>query len=359
MSPDSAFSATLERDFARHRQFLFGLCYRMTGSAADAEDLVQDTFERALVQPPPDATRELRPWLTRVAINLAVDQLRKRKAAKYRGTWLPEPVPTESLIDPAADGGGHYDLLESVTFAFLLALEALSPVQRAVLLLRDVFDYSVRETSSAMSLSEANVKTSLFRARATLAGYDAQRCIPTAALRKRTERALQRFMLHLATDNVHGIEAMLREDVVALNDPGERFVAACKPIVGREKVSFFHRKIGRFFEVMDPNPRFAVCELNGLPALLFAFEPQRNDVSARDVVRLELDRHGKITQIHTILAPDKLRRVRFDHMQQLPWIARQLARGVRRALARFQSEKQRVSPHLQVHRLSRARLMAE
>src|SRR5262249_10814504 len=144
-------------------------------------------------------------------------------------------------------------------------LEALSPSQRAVLLLRDVFDYSVRETADALELSEANVKTTLHRARAIMADYDARRCVPTPALRKRTERVLKRFLRHLATDNVSGIEALLREDVVARNDPGE-FVAARKAVVGRRKVALFHRKIARLVELGRADARFGIADLNGLPA---------------------------------------------------------------------------------------------
>src|SRR5262249_44906179 len=159
------------------------------------EDLVQDTFERALRAPPDDTARNLRPWLARVAVNLSCDHLRRRKAAPYRGTWLPEPVPTEAPQGKPSERPPHarYDLLQSATFAFLLALEALTPSQRAVLLLRDVFDYSVRETAEALELSEPNVKTTLHRARQTMSEYDAERCVPTRALRKRTERVLMRF----------------------------------------------------------------------------------------------------------------------------------------------------------------------
>ena len=120
----TAFASALRREFGLHRDFLWGLCYRMTGSAADAEDLVQDTFERALRSPPPDSERSLRPWLARVALNLSCDHLRRRKLAPYRGSWLPEPVPTESLRaveQRGARADARYDLLESTTFAFLLA----------------------------------------------------------------------------------------------------------------------------------------------------------------------------------------------------------------------------------------------
>jgi RNA polymerase sigma-70 factor (ECF subfamily) len=348
-------STTLASDFAQHRDFLWGLCYRMTGSAADAEDLVQDTFERALRSPPPDAARSLRPWLARVAVNLSCDQLRRRKLVPYRGTWLPEPVPTESLRSGSADGGradARYDLLESTTFAFLLALEALTPSQRAVLLLRDVFDYSVRETAEALELSEANVKTTLHRARAAMSRYDAQRCVPSAKLRKQTERALRRFLLHLATDNVRAIEAMLREDVVALNDPGE-FVAARKAVVGREKVVLFHRKITKLVDLVHKGARMAIVDLNGLPALVAEYDPVRSDFAPRQVVFLQLDEHGRIRQLNAILSSAKLRGLSFDRLRAPNLLERFAATGVRSALTKLQTPAQRLSRHIQVHSRSR------
>src|SRR5437868_10514213 len=135
--------------FDEHKRFLWGICYRMTGSAADAEDIVQDTFVRALEKPPTDMEAPLRPWLVKVALNLSRDQLRRRRRREYFGPWLPSPVSTEDdgplpIYEPTAPGispVARYDLLESVTLAFLLALEVLTPAQRAVLLLRDVFDY--------------------------------------------------------------------------------------------------------------------------------------------------------------------------------------------------------------------------
>src|SRR4030095_12948344 len=133
-----------------HRRHLWGLCYRMTGNAADADELVQETFARALERPPARTDQPWRPWLVRVAMNLARDLLRYRRRSPYRGSWLPSPIETDSddelpsyelAVGSGSPTEGRYELLESVSFAFLLALEALRPNQRAVLLLRDVFDY--------------------------------------------------------------------------------------------------------------------------------------------------------------------------------------------------------------------------
>src|SRR5687767_12106876 len=138
--------------FTAHQRDLWALLYRMTGSVADADDLLQETFARAIERPPPRLDLPMKPWLARVALNLARDHLRARRRVQYYGPWLPMPLETtEETSPPSFDPGPEwrYDLLESVSFAFLLALEALTPSQRAVLLLRDVFDYSVRETAEA------------------------------------------------------------------------------------------------------------------------------------------------------------------------------------------------------------------
>jgi RNA polymerase sigma-70 factor (ECF subfamily) len=141
----------------------------MTGNAADADDAVQETFVRVIEKPPPKLDQPLRPWLIRVAINLCRDILRRRRR-NYIGPWLPSPIPTAASDDPPSyeprqpddeSPGARYELIESISFAFLLALEALTPMQRAVLLLRDVFDYSTAETAVAMDITEANVKTTL------------------------------------------------------------------------------------------------------------------------------------------------------------------------------------------------------
>ena len=116
----------------------------MTGNAADADDLVQETFVRAIKRPPPRTDEPWHLWLVRVAINLSRDLLRQRKRQSYEGQWLPSPIETvPPTFDPPDESGNpatRYDLIESVSFAFLLALEALTPTQRAVLVLRDVFD---------------------------------------------------------------------------------------------------------------------------------------------------------------------------------------------------------------------------
>lgn len=306
-----------EAAFRANEKFLWGLSYRMTGCAADADDILQETFLRVVQQPPRGEMPTWRPWLVRVAMNLGRDALRRRKRLRYTGPWLPSPIETEeeealpaheAMVDGGMTTEGRYDLLESVSFAFLLALEALTPKQRAVLLLMDVFDYSVRETSEALGLGEANVKTTHHRARRAMADYDRERRPPTPTLQAQTRAALGRFMAALVGDDVHAVERLLTESVRALNDSAGDYHAARVPIFGPVRVARFHYKItqrrllGAVFE-----PRM----INGLPALVGVYHDARPDEPPRAVLRCEVDAEGRIKQLYSIVADRKLTAIRF------------------------------------------------
>jgi RNA polymerase sigma-70 factor (ECF subfamily) len=307
--------ADLARVFDENRRFLFALCYRMTGSAADADDLVQETFARALASPPARTHEPWRPWLVRVAMNLSRDELRRRKRRAYKGPWLPEPVEDAELFDPGAAAAhepastaGRYELVESVSFAFLLALEALTPVQRAVLLLRDVLEYSGAETAAALDLSEANVRVVHHRARKAMAAYDARRRTPSSELGERTLDVMGRFLRSMAAQDVAGMEALLAADVATLNDTNGRYPAAGVAVVGANKVARFHAGIADLRK--QQLPRIEVRSLNGALAVVCTYQPPVTDRFAPAFITLgELDADGRIRRIYTVLAPDKLARV--------------------------------------------------
>jgi RNA polymerase sigma factor (sigma-70 family) len=315
-------SAALDRDsyeelFRSHEKFLWGLCYRMTGVAADADDLVQETFVRAMQHPPERKTDPWRPWLVRVAMNLSRDLLRRRRRQTYVGPWLPSPIETggEAALlsyEPVLSGGqsteGRYDLLESVSFAFLLALEALSPQQRAVLLLRDVFDYSVQETAQALALSEGNVKTTHHRARRCMAAYDRERRIPARALEEQTRQVLEQFLAALANRDAKALEDLLAGDVCALSDGGGEFLAALNPVVGRDRVIRLYLGLTGRRSLVNAETR----RLNGLPAVVVSFADMPARQASRLVVRCDVNAEGRITALHTVLASRKLTAVRFD-----------------------------------------------
>jgi RNA polymerase sigma factor (sigma-70 family) len=302
--------------FEEHERFIWGVCYRMTGSSADADDLVQDTFVRAMERPPAHLDEPWRPWLVRVAMNLARDLLRRRKRQPYVGPWLPSPIETGDEASPAAfepsiAGGvtteGRYDLLESVSFAFLLALEALTPQQRAVLLLRDVFDYSVRETANALGMSETNVKTTHHRARRAMREYDRQRCVPTRALQERTREVLGRFVASLTHGDMASIENLLAGSVRALSDGGGEYFAARVPLIGSARVARFYGNIARRRQA---EARFELRLINGLPALVGEFADMRPGEPPRMVMQCEIDARDRIVRIHTVVASRKLSGVR-------------------------------------------------
>lgn len=303
----TAYAETLDND----RRLLWGLCYRMTGNAADAEDLVQETFVRALEHPPRRTDEPLRPWLVRVAINLSRDLLRRRRRRDYIGPWLPSPVPTDEAslpsFEPAASStdspAARYDLLESISFAFLLALEALMPQQRAVLLLRDVFDYSTAETAAALDLTEANVKVTLLRARKRMKDYDRRRADLSPAKREATRQALEQFLLYLNSRDAAGLERLLAADVVSLSDGGGEVQAALQPIRGRDKLL---RLIAALNLKLKGKPRPVWRVLNGLPAIVFEGVASTATRATRYTVQIELDDAGRICRLDSVLAPSKL-----------------------------------------------------
>jgi RNA polymerase sigma-70 factor (ECF subfamily) len=279
----------------------------MTGIAADADDLVQETFVRVLERPPPDTAATLRPWLVRVAVNLARDHLRSRRRRGWRGPWLPAPIETpeeeaSSAYEPASTEG-RYDLLESCTFAFLLALEALTPQQRAVLLLRDVFDYSVAETAAALDLGESNVKVTHLRARRAMAAYDRARRPPTRSLQAATRRALENFLAVLARGDARAVEAALAPGVRSLSDGGGEFHAARKPVVGRERVAHLYRRLS---ELGAFDARLAIRTINGLPAFVVDFGQVKRGYPPRGVIAFEVGDDGLVQRVHSVLTSRKL-----------------------------------------------------
>jgi RNA polymerase sigma-70 factor (ECF subfamily) len=301
-------------EYETDRRLLWGLCYRMTGNAADADDLVQETFVKAIERPPRNLDQPLKPWLVSVAINLSRDLLRRRKRRGYIGEWLPTPVPTDDAESPASyeppapstdSPAARYEMLESISFAFLLALEALTPLQRAVLLLRDVFDYSTSEAATALEITEASAKVLLHRARRRMQEYDKERSIPDAARRAATQEALEQFLLCLKTRDTARLERLLSEDAVSISDGGGEIAAALNPVRGRQRVARF---ITGLAEKAGPMPRVTMTLLNGLPALLVEIEEQdrRPGVAPKFTIHFEVDSQGRIRRLNTVVAPSKL-----------------------------------------------------
>jgi len=297
--------------FDEHRRFLWGVCYRMTGSAADAEDIVQDTFVRALEKPPADMEAPLRPWLVKIALNLSRDQLRRRRRRDYFGPWLPSPVITDddtfleldrqpvTKVSPMT----QYDLTESVTIAFLLALEALTPAQRAVLLLRDVFEYSTTETAEAVGMTESNVKVTLHRARRIMQAYDKNRLSNISARANKLHETLQRFLSRLIAGDVAGLEEMLTDEVVLVSDGGGEINALAEPMFGRQKVL---RLLTKLYEANRSVTSTAVRLVNGEPAILISRSEVQPGHASFFTMHCELDTIGQMRRLNFVFSPSKL-----------------------------------------------------
>jgi RNA polymerase sigma-70 factor, ECF subfamily len=296
--------------FAADRPLLWGMCYRMTGSVTDADDIVQETFVRAMEHPPARTDEPLRPWLVRVAMNLSRDHLRRRRRSEYSGFWLPEPVATDDGEALAAVGGtvsatARYDTTESITFAFLVAMEALTPAQRAVLILRDAFDYSTEETAAALGMTPGNVKVTLHRARQAMRAYDTSRTTDFRRRQAAVGAALQEFLACFARHDIAGLERLLAADVVHLSDGGGEVHAARWPIFGREKVLRLLFGVNR----SGVPPVFRLAEINGFPTILLEFPDRSGKKPRQSVFQCETDADGRIVRFYNVVAPSKVRRI--------------------------------------------------
>jgi RNA polymerase sigma-70 factor (ECF subfamily) len=310
----SGGSGGIEALFREQQRRLWALAYRMTGTAEDADDVVQEAFARLLAQPEPLEGAGA-PWLVRVVTNLSIDALRRRKRRAYAGPWLPGPIetgapdPVDALPSAGPDPEARYGALESATFAFLLALEALGPRQRAVLLLRDVMGESPRDAALALGVSEANARVLHHRARRSMAAYDARRCIPTPALRERHRAALEAFVAALQSQDGARAEALLAEAARTVTDADGAYTALAVPLEGRQRVArlylvaALHRRAG--------GARFETRIVNGLPAVLVSVAQPVRRQAPRTLLRCELDAAGRIELVHAVLAPRKLAALRF------------------------------------------------
>jgi DNA-directed RNA polymerase specialized sigma24 family protein len=303
------YQAAASDAFAAHRQLLWDLCYRITGSSIDADALLRECFTGAIATPLRDRSADLRAHLTATAARLAVLALRHRTHRKYPGCWLPSPVETAnaaSRADSPADRP-RYDIVESGSFAFLKALEELKPCDRVVFLLCDVFGREPSDTARIVDMTTAAARATLQRARRIMQAYDDTRAPPTRDIQKRIADVLQRCLSHLQNRDGGGLEQVLASDAQALYDSGGEFVAPVAPVVGRKRIA---RVLLKFADGMEPM-RFDFRMLNGLPAVV-GESAGRPRWARRFVFRIESRGDDLVSEIHTITATVKLAAVRFD-----------------------------------------------
>ena len=292
----------------------------MTGVAADAEDLVQEAFVRAVEAPASLQGSDLERWLVRVATNLSLDCLRRRKRRRYQGPWLPSPVETGEHLDvpdttAGTDGVAQcIERAEQVSYAFLVALEALSPRARAAILLIDVFDYPAAEVARILETSESNVRVLHHRARRTIEGFDVE-IVSSPGVRERQKAALEKLLFCMVKQDAAAMEALLADDVRSVTDGGGRYTALREPLVGKAPVARFHLETARRRAAISTTE---LRWINGAAALVVVTRPLRPQMAPRLVLRCEVDVDGRIRELHTILNPRKLTAVRFEDPPALP-----------------------------------------
>ena len=281
-----------DRDFEDLRGYLFSLAYRMLGSVGDAEDVVQETYLRW--QKAPADVESPKAFLSKVATRLCIDQLRSARSRResYVGPWLPEPVATEEIPGPE-DAAERAD---SLSLAFLVVLESLNPTERAVFLLREIFEYDYSEIADIVGLTEANCRQVAHRAKQHIAS---RRPRFTASQEKRDE-LLYRFLGASGMGDISGLVELLADDVAVFSDGGGRAKAARRPIRGPEKVARFLLGI---IKKADPSLVTRIIDINGQSAIAL-FEGD----ALSTVVALDVDEES-IRNVHILVNPDKLERL--------------------------------------------------
>lgn len=293
--------------FEEYRSLLFAMAYRMLGSAMEAEDIVQEAYLRYRATPP-ESIRTLKSYLTTIVHHLCLDHLKSAQAQRetYVGPWLPEPVIT-------GDGAALHSPLrqitdrESISMAFLVLLESLSPLERAVFLLREVFDYEYAEIAQITGREETACRQLFSRAKKHI--REQRPRFPASP--ETHAKMIGRFMDAWTAGDLHGLMSLLAEDVTVWSDGGGKVAGAARqPIQGRDKVA---RGIIGLLPRAPEGTTVEVIEANGLPALLIRVKEQIFGV-------LVLEVEGDVIRVvRNIANPDKLAHLNLPQKSGQQW----------------------------------------
>jgi RNA polymerase sigma-70 factor, ECF subfamily len=278
--------------FNQYRVLLFSIAYRLLGSATDAEDIVQEAFLHWL-QSSDEEVRSPRAYLSTVVVRLCLDQMRSARAQRevYVGPWLPEPILTGPSNEPAETS----ILAESLSFAFLVMLEKLGPLERAIFLLREVFDYDYTEIATIVGKSEANCRQILHRAHQHLG----QRRPRFDVSREQQNRIVRQFLRASTRGDMDGLLHLLTDDIVYTGDGGGKAPAGLKPIHGADKAA---RGMLGGLRGIPAGVQARIEEVNGQPAIVGYLDDGRPyGVVLFDIVG------ERIQNIYFVVNPDKLR----------------------------------------------------
>jgi len=277
--------------FNTHRPLLFGIAYRMLGRVSEAEDILQEVWLRWQKQSLADI-QSPKAWLVSATTRLCIDQLRlvRREREEYYGVWLPEPL----MPATEANGGTRAELADSLGMAFMLMLDSLGPDERAVFLLREVFDYDYAEVAGLVGKTEANCRQIVRRARESLGAAPRAPAAPTP----RAQKLVEAFLAATESGDVQGVLSLLTEDSKVLSDGGGKVKAAGLPILGADRVSRFLLGIWPRF-VTEMERQFTT--INGSPGLVMRLHGQ-----VHYALSFETD-GDRVRNVYIFCNPDKLR----------------------------------------------------
>ncbi|MFB0620485.1 RNA polymerase sigma-70 factor [Streptomyces sp. AGS-58] len=280
--------------FEEHRPFLMGVAYRMLGRVADAEDVVQDAWLRWYQADRTDV-REPRAYLVRITTRLAIDRLRqvRSRGEAYVGPWLPEPYLTE-FGDTAPDSADRAVLADTVSLAVLVVLESLSPLERAVFVLREAFGYPYAEIAALLDRGEAAVRQLAGRARRHVAERRPRYDVDPARRRDLTER----FIAAAVEGDLNGLMSLLAPDVRLVGDSGGKAKAPLRILHTADKVARFLVGVSRSG---PPGLALRLVEVNAGPAVLVLSDDRPDSLFQLDIS------DGRVTAVYVVRNPDKLR----------------------------------------------------
>jgi RNA polymerase sigma-70 factor (ECF subfamily) len=284
--------------FHQYRSLLFSIAYRMLGSVADAEDMLQETFIRWQKSSDEDI-RSPRAFLVTIVSRLCINHLQSARVQReeYVGQWLPEPL----LTGPGSDPFEASRLDESLSLAFLLLLERLTPMERAVFLLREVFDYEYAEIAQALGQNEANCRQILGRARKHIAEsrprFDASP--------QQSEQMLRQFLDATSNGDLHGLVALLSSEVVFHSDGGGKAAAVPNLVYGPDNVA--RAVLGGLRKLVPKNVVRRMTHINGQPGIVSYVDGRPFSIFTMDIA------DGLVRNIYVVTNPEKL-----AHLPELP-----------------------------------------
>jgi len=295
---------TYEEIFSEYRNLLFTIAYNMMGIVEDAEDLVQETFIKWNAVNI-DEIKTPKAFLVKIITNLSINQLKTARKARedYIGLWLPEPLMKEKVLDSS----NSVDLYYSLSIGMMVLLEKLTPSERAVFLLKEVFSYDYTEISDITGKSEDNCRQIFNRAKKHLGGKEKRFKVDI----KMHEKLLQQFLSAVKQGNMEGLFSILKEDIELIADGGgkstsfgsQKFSVGRKPIIGKNNVSRFILNITEKVNNNVPNVSNKIVYANGVPSVVTS----SNDVPVC-LMSLEIV-DNKISNIFVQTNPDKIKKI--------------------------------------------------